>query len=157
MLWIWWLVAGLVLGIVEVLTVDLIFLMLAIAAVLAGVTALAGGGLVMQVVVFAVASLLLLLLVRPWAKRHLARATPDVRTNAQSLVGREAVVLSRLTGTDGRVRLAGETWSARTADHAEVPAGTHVRVVAIDGATAIVGPLQSDVPAPPDQVPPDRI
>ncbi|MDN6795375.1 MAG: NfeD family protein [Propionibacterium sp.] len=151
MLFLWWLAAGLVLGIVEVVTVDLIFLMLAIAAVLAAGAAALGVPLVGQVVVFTVAALLLLVLVRPWARRHLARSAPDVRTNAQSLVGREAVALTRLSGVEGRVRLAGETWSARTGDRAEVPAGTHVRVLSIDGATAVVGPLPTIVEPPGDQ------
>lgn len=149
---VWWLVGALVLGIIEVATVDLIFLMLAIAALCGGVASLLGLGLLGQVIVFAVASVVLLLLVRPWAKRHLARTTPDVRTNAQGLVGQEAVALSRLTGTDGRVHLAGDTWSARTVDRAEVPAGTRVRVIAIDGATAVVGPASSVVEPPPDQI-----
>jgi membrane protein implicated in regulation of membrane protease activity len=149
---IWWLVAALVLGIVEVATVDLIFLMLAIAALVAALASGLGLGLVGQVVVFAAVAVVLLFLVRPWARRHLARSTPDVRTNAQGLVGQEAVALSRLTGTDGRVRLVGETWSARTVDRAEVPAGTHVRVLSIDGATAVVGPLSSVVDPPADQV-----
>ncbi|WP_230297790.1 NfeD family protein [Actinomyces provencensis] len=151
MVFVWWLAAGLVLGIVEVVTVDLIFLMLAISAVLAAGAAALGVPLVGQVAVFTVSAVVLLLLVRPWARRHLARATPDIRTNAQSLIGREAVALTRLTGVEGRVRLAGETWSARTEDRAEVPAGTHVRVVRIDGATAVVGPLQTIVEPPPDQ------
>lgn len=150
-MFVWWLAAGLVLGIVEVVTVDLIFLMLAVAAVLAAGAAVLGVPLVGQVVVFVIAAIILLLLVRPWARRHLSRSTPDVRTNAQSLVGREAVALTRLTGVEGRVRLAGETWSARTSDRAEVPAGTHVRVVLIDGATAVVGPLRTVVEPPPDQ------
>lgn len=147
-----WLVAALVLGIVEVLTVDLVFIMLALAALVAALAAALGLGLAGQIVVFVLVSVALLLLVRPWAKDHLRRSTPDVRTNAQALVGLEAVALTRLSGQDGRVRLAGETWSARSDDGAEIGAGTHVRVVSIDGATAVVGPLDRPVPPPPDQV-----
>lgn len=147
-----WLVAALVLGIIEVLTVDLFFIMLALAALVAALSAALGLPLIGQILVFAVFSVILLLLVRPWAKEHLRRSTPDVRTNAQALVGREAVTLTRVSGADGRVRLAGETWSARSTDGSEVPAGTPVRVVSIDGATAVVGPLDQVVPPPPDQV-----
>lgn len=147
-----WLVAALVLGIVEVLTVDLVFIMLALAALVTALAAALGLALPGQILVFVVVSVVLLLLVRPWAKDHLRRSTPDIRTNAQALVGREAVALTRLSGQDGRVRLAGETWSARSADGSEVGAGTHVRVVSIDGATAVVGPLDQIVAPPPDQV-----
>ncbi len=151
MVFVWWLVAALVLGIVEVVSVDFIFLMLALAAVLAALSSILGLDLLGQVIVFTVAAVVLVVLVRPWAKRQLSRTTPDIRTNAQGLVGQEAVALSRLTGTDGRVRLSGETWSARTVDRAEVPAGTHVRVVSIDGATAVVGPFSSVVTPPGDE------
>ncbi len=150
--WWWWVVAGLGLGIIEVLTVDLIFLMLAIAAIVAGLGSLLGLPVVGQVILFAVAALVLLVLVRPWAKSHLLRSTPDVRTNAQSLIGLEAVALTRLSGADGRVRLAGDAWSARTFDSTELPAGTPVKVISIDGATAVVGPVDMTVATPSDQV-----
>ncbi|MDN6429521.1 MAG: hypothetical protein L0J79_06855, partial [Propionibacterium sp.] len=87
MLFVWWLAAGLVLGIVEVVTVDLIFLMLAIAAVLAAGAAALGVPLVGQVVVFTVAALLLLVLVRPWARRHLGPCPPPGGPTPPRLVG----------------------------------------------------------------------
>ena len=64
-----------------------------------------------------------------------ARAVED----AELLRDRQARVLETVTETDGRVRLAGETWSARVPDGAQpcMP-GDEVRVVSIDGATAIV-------------------
>ena len=151
MLFVWWLIGALLLGIVEVVTVDLIFLMLSIAALLAAGASALGLGLIGQVTVFVVASIILLALVRPWARSHLARSAPDVRTNAQGLIGQEAVALTRLTDTSGRVRLAGDAWSARTYVAADVPAGTRVRVLSIDGATAVVGPLDTPVPPGTDQ------
>ena len=58
---------------------------------------------------------------------------------APSLVGRTAWVLQTVTTTDGRVKLAGETWSARLAEGATpVTPGHEVRVVSIQGATAFV-------------------
>jgi membrane protein implicated in regulation of membrane protease activity len=64
---------------------------------------------------------------------------PLVITGSDRLIGREAVVLSSVDAHDGRVRLNGGEWTARTADRAQVlPPGTVVRVVQIDGATAVV-------------------
>lgn len=138
MSWVWWAIAAVGLGIVELLTVDFIFLMLALAALCAALASALGAPLVVQVAVFAVVALLLLFLVRPWAKAHLARSTPNVHTNAMSLVGMNAVVTHALEGDNGRVRLDGEIWSARTASGACLPVGTAVTVTSIDGATAIV-------------------
>lgn len=140
MAYVWWLGAALALGIVEVSTVTLYFLMLALAALLTAGAALLGASLVVQICVFAGSSLLLVGIVRPVVRRALGRDA-RVRTNADALVGREAVVTQRLVGQSGRIRLDGDIWSARAGDATEVPVGTRVRVVGIDGATAVVGPL----------------
>ena len=138
----WWLVIALVLAAVEIATVDLIFLMLAGAAVAAGISQLLGLELLGQGIVFAIVALILLGLVRPWAKNFLQRRTPDVLTNAQALVGKPALVTQLVTVNGGQVRLDGEIWSARLAPAtaAALAVGTPVTVVQIDGATAVVIP-----------------
>lgn len=148
-----WFIAAAVLAIMEIFSLDLFFVMMALSAVGGGVTALLGGPPWLQVVVFAVISLLLLVVVRPWARRQLERSTPDIDTNARGLVGKTAIVTKPLTGPTGRVRLAGAEWSARGVDGAVFTVGTEVRVVQIDGATAVVGPPDLEVPVPPDSVP----
>ena len=138
----WWLVIALVLAAVEIATVDLIFLMLAGAAVAAGISQLLGLELLGQGIVFAIVALVLLGLVRPWAKNFLQRRTPDVLTNAQALVGKPALVTQLVTVNGGQVRLDGEIWSARLAPAtaAALAVGTPVTVMQIDGATAVVIP-----------------
>lgn len=136
----WWLAIAIGLGVIEVLTVDLIFIMLAGAALVAGITSLIGFGLIGQVIAFGIASGILLVLVRPWAKSFLARATPDIKTNAQRLVGETAVVTQLVTPAGGRVRLDGDIWSARSVSDS-ISAGTTVTVLEIDGATAVVMPI----------------
>ncbi len=138
----WWLVIALVLAAVEIATVDLIFLMLAGAAIAAGISQLLGLELLGQGIVFAIVALVLLGLVRPWAKNFLQRRTPDVLTNAQALVGKPALVTQLVTVNGGQVRLDGEIWSARLAPAtaAALAVGTPVTVVQIDGATAVVIP-----------------
>ena len=70
----------------------------------------------------------------------------DHHIGTSALVGREARVLQAVTDTDGRIKLAGETWSARLAAGARttVGPGEEVRVIAIQGATAIVAPVATD-------------
>lgn len=138
----WWLVIALILAAVEIATVDLIFLMLAGAAVAAGISQLLGLEVLGQGIVFAIVALVLLGLVRPWAKNFLQRRTPDVLTNAQALVGKPALVTQLVTVNGGQVRLDGEIWSARLAPAtaAALAVGTPVTVVQIDGATAVVIP-----------------
>lgn len=150
-----WIIGALVLGLVEILTVDLFFLTLALAALITGLTAFAGVPLWGQIAVFVVVSALLLWLARPWAKNLLERSTPQVATNAQALIGKTAVVTHAFGPGTGRVRLMGEDWSARGQHGERFPVGTTVRVVEIAGATAVVGPVSEHVPTPPDSVPPE--
>lgn len=160
-----WIVAALVLGLIELLTVDFFFLTLALASLVSGVFALLGVPLWGQIVIFGVVSVIFLLTLRPWAKKHLSKTTPNIDTNVRGLVGKSAIVTQALVGPAGRIRLEGEEWSARIQSPPEelpsareasaFPVGSQVRVVAIEGATAIVGPLAESIPPPPDSVPPE--
>ncbi|MGW7075390.1 NfeD family protein [Streptomyces sp. NPDC054871] len=136
--WVWWLIGAAALGIPLVLTAMPEFGMLSVGAVAGAVTAGLGGGTVLQVVVFAAVSVALIAVVRPVAARHRAQR-PELATGVEALKGRTAVVLERVDASGGRIKLAGEIWSARALDTAQsYEAGREVDVVEIDGATAIV-------------------
>jgi membrane protein implicated in regulation of membrane protease activity len=136
--WVAWLGMAVVLGLVEVTTLDLTFLMIA-AGALAGAGA-AGVGLpfALQVVVAIVVAIGMLGVVRPVALRHL-RTPAAIRTGTAALIGSGAVAIERVDAHGGQVKLKGEVWSARTYDPSTViEAGRNVEVVQIDGATAVV-------------------
>lgn len=136
--WVWWLIGAAALGIPLVLTAMPEFGMLSVGAVAGAVTAGLGGGIVLQVVVFAAVSVALIAVVRPVAARHRA-GRPELATGVEALKGRTAVVLERVDASGGRIKLAGEVWSARALDTAQsFEAGREVDVVEIDGATAVV-------------------
>jgi membrane protein implicated in regulation of membrane protease activity len=110
----------------------------AIAAVLAALGA--GGGV--ATIAFVVAAILFLVLLRPFALRH-RRGVPSIRTGAAALVGQPALVLERIANNEGvgTVKIGGEVWTARSYEEDQViPAGEHVEVVEIRGATALVMP-----------------
>jgi membrane protein implicated in regulation of membrane protease activity len=76
--------------------------------------------------------------VRPIANRN-AKQKPELRSGIDALKGRQAVVLERVDGRGGRIKLAGEIWSARTLDDdLAFEPGQRVDVVEIEGATAVV-------------------
>jgi len=135
--WMVWLGVALVLVAIETVTVDLTFLMLAGGAVGAAVAAAFGASPVIQAIVAALVAVALLAGVRPWLKRRFQATTPQQLMGAAAHVGRSAVALDRVTPAGGRVKLAGETWSARTVRDSIEP-GEEVVVDSIDGATAIV-------------------
>jgi membrane protein implicated in regulation of membrane protease activity len=136
--WVLWMVAAGVLAVGEMFTLGFFAGPIAIAAVVAAIVALAGGGVAVQWIVFTAVSAASLLLLRPIARRHL-RTPAQLRTGTAALVGATAVVIDRVDRDGGTVRLAGEVWSARSfdEDHAFEP-GARVEVLKIEGATALV-------------------
>jgi membrane protein implicated in regulation of membrane protease activity len=139
--WILWLVAACILGVGEMHQGGFYLLPFALGAALAAVVSLLGVGAPLAVIVFVLASVIVLGALRPVARRH-RRLPPAIRTGAAALVGRRAMVLERIANDEGVgcVRIeGGEVWTARSYDDDEViDAGERVEVVEIRGATALV-------------------
>lgn len=148
--WLWLVLA---LGLVgaELLSLDLVLAMLAAGALSAGVTALAGAPLGLQLGVFVVVSLLTLVAVRPAAMRRLH---PDPAAGASwldGLSGRRLTATGPVTDEGGRIDVDGETWSARVEPGAAPAAhGQGVTVLRVEGAHLILRPdpvIDWDAPA----------
>ena len=137
--WVAWLVAAAALAGLELLSLDLVLLMLAAGALGGAAVAALGVPLLGAAGVAVAIGLVGLLVVRPVAVRHLSPG-PLHATGTAALVGREAFVVAPVTpGGGGRIKLAGEIWSARNYEpDATIAVGAAVDVVTIDGATAVV-------------------
>jgi membrane protein implicated in regulation of membrane protease activity len=122
-------------------TGSLYLLPFSVGAGLAAAVSLAGVGLPLAALVFALASVLAFGALRPVARRH-RRLPPAIRTGAAALVGHRAMVLERIANYEGVgcVKIDnGEVWTARSYDEDEViDVGERVEVVEIRGATALV-------------------
>jgi membrane protein implicated in regulation of membrane protease activity len=135
--WLIWLLAAAVLAGGELLSLDLVLIMLAGGAGAAAGAAALGAGSLLQAIVFAVVGLGLLLGVRPVARRHLS--VRHTRTGVEALTGAPALVLEPVDRHSGRVKIGGEVWTARSFDDTQTfAAGEHVQVMEISGATALV-------------------
>lgn len=139
-LWVLWLSLAVVFAVVEVMVLDLVFLMLAAGAAAALATSLAGGEAWLQIVMFAGVSLLMLAAVRPTALRHLKKGPADQLTNVDLLPGRTVLVLEDTGATTGLAKMDGETWTARSATGATIAAGQEAEIDEVDGATLIIHP-----------------
>jgi membrane protein implicated in regulation of membrane protease activity len=133
-----WIVAAVLLAIGEVLTPGAFFLgPVALAAGAAAIVALFAGA-VASTIVFILAALLSLAVLRPIARRHV-RMPQLLRTGTDALVGRKATVTQQVDAAGGRVRIGGEEWSARSyLDDGVYAEGATVDVVRIEGETALV-------------------
>jgi membrane protein implicated in regulation of membrane protease activity len=139
--WVFWIIAAIVLAVGEMLTLSFFLAPFAGGALLAAIVDAAGGGVVLSWGIFIVASLLLLLVVRPIARSH-RKMPAQLRTGTAALIGRRGVVVERVNNHEavGAIRIDnGEVWTARAFDDDEsYDVGARVEVVEIRGATALV-------------------
>jgi len=136
--WLGWLLLALVFLGIEVLSLDLVFASFALGALAGAIASTLGVPLLAQVLIAVLVALVSLFGLRPFVLRFLHRGEAVI-TNVDALVGTGAVVLERVDARDGRVKIGGEVWSARSLrQDASFDAGTDLTVVRIDGATAIV-------------------
>jgi membrane protein implicated in regulation of membrane protease activity len=139
--WTVWLLLAFAFGAGELLTAGFFLAPFAVGGVAASLADAAGSSEPIAVVVFALVSILTLATVRPLLVGRITQA-PALRTGAAALIGKGAVVLEPIVNHQGQgsVRIdGGEVWTARAyEDGREIPAGTHVEVVEIRGATALV-------------------
>ena len=106
------------------------------------IAAAVGIPLPIQLGVFAVASVVGVVLIRPVVRRHLERPSIHVFGPAAH-AGKTARVVHEIHGESGRIRIDGEDWTARTYDEALViPVGTVVDVLEINGVIALVYPKE---------------
>lgn len=137
--WEAWAVLCLALAAAELLSLDLVFIMLAGGAGVAVISAALGAPVLVSALLAFATAVGLLTLIRPSLMRRL-HAGADLRTGADALVGRRAVVIREITGHAlGRVKIGGEEWAALPYDEDDHFApGEVVDVVQISGATAYV-------------------
>lgn len=140
--WETWLGLTIVLGLAEMLSLDFVLLMLAAGAAVGMVAALLGAPFVLQVLLASGAAVAALVAVRPAVVKRL-HGGPELQLGHGKLVGKQGVVLEKITSLEpGRIKLAGEVWTARPFDETvEIEPGETVDVLQIKGATAVVHPV----------------
>ena len=140
--WETWLGAAVLLGVAEMFSLDLILIMLAVGALAGFVAAVLGLPVGVQLLAAAGTSIAMLAVVRPGlAKRF--HGGPELQLGHGKLVGKQGLVTEPITAqAPGRIRLAGEIWSAQPYDESlSIEAGETVEVFEIRGATAYVHPI----------------
>jgi membrane protein implicated in regulation of membrane protease activity len=138
--WVIWLIVAVVFAVAEVINLSFYLFPFAIGAAGAALVGIAGGGIAIELVTFAVLTGVSFTIVRPIARRHI-NMPPQIRTGTAALIGRTGIVTERIVNDEGvgRVRIDGEVWTARAYDEDKViEPGVRVHVMEIKGATALV-------------------
>mgnify|MGYP001766247345 CR=1 FL=1 len=139
--WQFWLVASVVLFIIEIFTPGFFLATFAIGALCAALTALFTDNFNIQMLLFAVTTTLTYVFVRPFAKKYFFKKSPDLPTNADALTGKKAKVIETIDNASSKGRIkpfGGEDWKAVSADESIIEIDTVVEIVSIDGAKATV-------------------
>ncbi|MBQ7933190.1 MAG: NfeD family protein [Lachnospiraceae bacterium] len=138
---IFWLILLIVTIAIEALTLGLTSIWFAGGALVAILAALLNLPVIVQIVLFVVVSVVMLIFTRPIAVKYFNK--DRIRTNVESMVGKQAIVISEIDNLQGigQVTVGGQEWSARSADDKlSFQVGEVVRVVAVNGVKLVVKP-----------------
>ena len=139
--WETWTALAILLALAELLSLDLVLLMLAVGAGVGILTALIGLPVAAQILAAIGAATAMLLFVRPSIVKRL-HSGPELTLGHDALVGRQGVAVSEISVDGGQVKIGGELWTARPYDETiTIHEGARVDVFQIKGATAYVHPL----------------
>ncbi len=134
-----WLAVLILAIIIEAISLGLTSIWFAGGALVALAAAILNAPLWLQIILFFAVSLLLLFFTRPIAVKYFNKER--IRTNVESLVGRQAIVISEIDNLQGigQVTVGGQEWSARSYEEdKKLSVGTVVNVVAVSGVKLIV-------------------
>lgn len=135
-----WLIVALLLFIVELMTSGFAVICLSIGAAGGAIAALITSTIEIQLLTFAVVSLLAIAAVRPVLKRTFMRGE-KIRTNADAMIGRRGVACATIDDDEGRVMIDGVDWKARSESGERIEKGTKVVVVKMESIILIVKPI----------------
>lgn len=134
-----WLIIFVACIVIEIISMGLTTIWFAGGALIAAVAAALGVPLWVQIVLFVLVSLVLLYFTRPIAVKYFNK--DRIKTNAESLVGKQAIVISEIDNLQGigQVTVEGKEWTARTVtDGVTLPTGSVVIIRAISGVKLMV-------------------
>lgn len=143
--WVLWIAAIVIFGIAEAATVNMISIWFVGGALAALIADLLGAGGWLQVTVFLAVSVVLLVTMWPYVRRHVS--SKKVATNADMAIGREAYLtetVDNIRGT-GSLKLDGKEWSVRSATGEILEKDTLVKIVKMEGVKLYVEPAHTTV------------
>lgn len=139
-LWLIWLIAGLALAILEILTPGFVLACFSFGCFVAAIIAALDFSLSWQISFFAATTFILFISARHVFGKLFGGRQQKYLTNTDRLIGMTAVTLEETDDQRGLVKIEGETWSARSGSGEKLPAGIKVRILRVDGNKLIVGP-----------------
>ena len=141
-MWQIWLIASGIFFICEIITVGFLVFWLGVGALVAMLVSFFTSNIIVQMSVFVISSGLLIFATRPLVNKISKKDV--VPTNVYSLIGKKAIVIEDIDWVTGKgqIKFEGEIWSAKSKEQVNIPTGSEVEIVSIEGVKAFVKPLK---------------
>ena len=141
-MWQIWLIASGIFFICEIITVGFLVFWLGVGALIAMIVSLFTSNIIVQMSVFVISSVLLIFATRPLVNKISKKDV--VPTNVYSLIEKKAIVTEEINWVTGKglIKFEGEVWSAKSKEQVNIPVGSEVEIVSIEGVKAFVKPLK---------------
>lgn len=142
--WLMWLGVALAMAAVEAVTVDFVFIMLALGALAGAIASYFGADFVISAPIAVAVAVGLLFTLRPMLRRRLRPTRDNTDIGPRSVVGQTGFVVEPVSESQGLVKVHGDLWSARTDVRTTLPLGSTVHVIDLQGATLLVDPTTTE-------------
>jgi membrane protein implicated in regulation of membrane protease activity len=139
----WWLIAALILFVLEIVIPGFVILWFGVGALVAALLDFIGiHDIMVQTLVFSLVSIVLVALSRTLFKRFFIRNSPgaEIKTNADALIGLTCLVTEEINNlhSSGRIQVNSQDWVARSSTGETIPVGTIAVIERIDGIKLFV-------------------
>lgn len=142
--WLMWLGVALAMAAVEAVTVDFVFIMLALGTLAGAIASYFGADFVISAPIAVAVAVGLLFTLRPMLRRRLRPTRDNTDIGPRSVVGQTGFVVEPVSESQGLVKVHGDLWSARTDVRTTLPLGSPVHVIDLQGATLLVDPTTTE-------------
>ena len=138
--WHIWVIIALVFVIIEMFTTGFAVMCISFGCVFGAVVSAFDCDIKWQLAMFATGTVLAFLTVRPIVYKFFYNKSHEVKTNAEAVVGRRAIVTERIEGDlhPGRVKVDGDDWKAISLEAAPIEVGEAVEITAINSVIVTV-------------------
>ena len=138
--WHIWVIIALVFVIIEIFTTGFAVMCISFGCLFGALASALDWELKWQLLVFAVGTVLAFMTVRPLVYKFFYNKKNEVKTNAEALIGRKAIVTERIEGelNPGRVKIDGDDWKAVSLDSEPIEVGMAVEVTALNSVILTV-------------------
>ncbi len=138
--WHYWIIAAILLFMLEIVTPFFVTFNFGIGALLATVVAALGMGVEWQIILFCMGTLVSFFTVRPLALKYVYRKSDNRPTNNLAIIGRKGEVVTTINNfkNSGEVKIDGDIWRAQNVNNEIIEEGEIVTIVDFKSITVFV-------------------